>query len=109
MNYLICLILSISIFAGSSYSQDDKYTSERETMVKQQIEYRGITDQPTLKAMTAVPRHKFVPPGLIDRAYDDSPFPIGYGQTISQPYIVAYMTAAIDLKSGQKILEIGTG
>ena len=109
MNYLNCLILSISILAGSSYSQDDKYTSERETMVKQQIEYRGITNQPTLEAMTAVLRHKFVSSNLIDRAYDDSPLPIGYGQTISQPYIVAYMTEAINLKSGQKVLEIGTG
>ena len=109
MNCLISLILGILVLAGASYSQDDKYTSERETMVKQQIEYRGITNQPTLKAMTAVPRHKFVPSNLIDRAYDDSPLPIGYGQTISQPYIVAYMTAAIDLKSGQKVLEIGTG
>ena len=109
MNYLINSILGILVLAGSSYSQDDKYTSERETMVKQQIEYRGITNQPTLKAMTAVPRHKFVPSNLIDRAYDDSPLPIGYGQTISQPYIVAYMTAFINLKSGQKVLEIGTG
>ncbi len=109
MNCLISLILGILVLAGASYAQDDKYTSERESMVKQQIEYRGITNQPTLKAMTAVLRHKFVPSNLIDRAYNDGPLPIGYGQTISQPYIVAYMTAAIELKSGQKVLEIGTG
>jgi len=78
-------------------------------MVKQQIEYRGINNQPTLIAMTAVPRHKFVPPSLVNRAYDDDPLPIGYGQTISQPYIVAYMTAAIDPKPEYKVLEIGTG
>jgi protein-L-isoaspartate(D-aspartate) O-methyltransferase len=59
--------------------------------------------------MKKVPRHKFVSPILLDRAYDDGPLPIGYGQTISQPYIVAYMTEAIDPKPGQKILEIGTG
>ncbi|MFB3056374.1 MAG: protein-L-isoaspartate O-methyltransferase, partial [Ignavibacteriaceae bacterium] len=109
MNCLISLILAILVLAGASYAQDDKYTSERETMVKQQIEYRGITNQPTLKAMTAVPRHKFVPSNLIDRAYNDGPLPIGYGQTISQPYIVAYMTAAIDPEKEFKVLEIGTG
>ena len=78
-------------------------------MVKEQIETRGIKNQPTLDAIKKVPRHKFVSPNLLDRAYDDGPLPIGYGQTISQPYIVAYMTEAIDPKPGQKILEIGTG
>jgi len=78
-------------------------------MVKEQIENRGIKNQRTLDAMKKVPRHKFVSPILLDRAYDDGPLPIGYGQTISQPYIVAYMTEAIDPKPGQKILEIGTG
>jgi protein-L-isoaspartate(D-aspartate) O-methyltransferase len=78
-------------------------------MVNQQIENRGIHNQLTLDAMLAVPRHKFVPPNLIDRAYDDGPLPIGYGQTISQPYIVAYMTAAIDPEKEFKVLEIGTG
>ncbi len=109
MNYLINLILGILVLAGASFAQDDKYSSERKTMVKQQIEYRGINNQPTLKAMTTVPRHKFVPPNLIERAYDDGPLPIGYGQTISQPYIVAFMTAAIDPKKEFKVLEIGTG
>ena len=74
----------------------------REEMVAEQIENRGITNQPTLDAMKKVPRHKFVPPNLFERAYDDGPLPIGYGQTISQPYIVAYMTAAINPKPGQK-------
>ena len=78
-------------------------------MVKEQIETRGIKNQPTLDAIKKVPRHKFVSPNLVDRAYDDGPLPIGYGQTISQPYIVAYMTEAIDPQPGQKILEIGTG
>jgi len=78
-------------------------------MVKEQIENRGIKNQSTLDAMKKVPRHKFVTLDMIDRAYNDGPLPIGYGQTISQPYIVAYMTEAIDPKPGQKVLEIGTG
>ena len=89
--------------------QDDKYTGSREHMVRKQVEERGIINKPTLTSMKKVPRHKFVPLNLIDRAYSDSPLPIGYGQTISQPYIVAFMTAAINPKVGQKVLEIGTG
>jgi len=108
MNYLFRFILII-IFLYSCFAQNDTYKNNREAMVKQQIEYRGINNQPTLIAMTAVPRHKFVPPSLVNRAYDDDPLPIGYGQTISQPYIVAYMTAAIDPKPEYKVLEIGTG
>ena len=78
-------------------------------MVEWQIEKRGIKNQPTLDAMRKILRHKFVPPDIMERAYDDSPLPIGYGQTISQPYIVAYMTAVINPEPGQKVLEIGTG
>jgi protein-L-isoaspartate(D-aspartate) O-methyltransferase len=93
----------------SCAQQDDKYSKLREEMVTQQIEKRGIVNQSTINSMKKVPRHKFVPPNIIERAYDDGPLPIGYGQTISQPYIVAYMTAAINPKAGQKVLEIGTG
>jgi len=104
------ILIFISILILLSYSpQEDKYASTRDQMVKDQIESRGISNQLTLDAMKKVPRHKFVPPNLIDKAYDDGPLPIGYGQTISQPYIVAYMTAAINPKAGQKVLEIGTG
>jgi protein-L-isoaspartate(D-aspartate) O-methyltransferase len=103
------IIFSTLFLILNCIPQDDKYTGTREKMVEDQIESRGISNQPTLDAMKKVPRHKFVPPNLLDRAYDDGPLPIGYGQTISQPYIVAYMTAAIDPKPGQKILEIGTG
>ena len=78
-------------------------------MVEWQIEKRGIKNQPTLDAMRKILRHKFVPTDIMERAYDDSPLPIGYGQTISQPYIVAYMTAVINPEPGQKVLEIGTG
>jgi len=104
------ILIFISILILLSYSpQEDKYASTRDQMVKDQIESRGISNQLTLDAMKKVPRHKFVPPNLIDKAYDDRPLPIGYGQTISQPYIVAYMTASINPKAGQKVLEIGTG
>ncbi len=96
-------------FMCSCAAQDDKYKNDRQDMVTYQIENRGISNKPTLDAMRTVPRHNFVPPNLVDRAYDDGPLPIGYGQTISQPYIVAFMTAAIDPKPDFKVLEIGTG
>lgn len=69
----------------------------------------AVTDSRVLDAMRRVPRHKFVPPNIIKRAYDNGPLPIGEGQTISQPFIVGYMTQALELKPGDKILEIGTG
>jgi protein-L-isoaspartate(D-aspartate) O-methyltransferase len=82
---------------------------ERERMVATQLEARGITDPLVLDAMRTVPRERFVPESLQKFAYDDGPLPIGSGQTISQPYIVAVMTAAAALKSGARALEIGTG
>lgn len=87
----------------------DRFDSQREEMVKYQIERRGIEDTAILRAMRKVERHLFVPDKYIGSAYDDGPVPIGYGQTISQPYIVAYMTELIKPKRGDKILEIGTG
>lgn len=78
-------------------------------MIKEQIEARGIKDPHTLMALRQVDRCRFVPPELIPHAEDDRPLPIGFGQTISQPYIVAFMTEAIRPRPGQKILEIGTG
>lgn len=69
----------------------------------------GLTDEPILRAMAAVPRHEFVPPSQSARAYDDTPLPIGYGQTISQPYIVAEMTRLLKLTPEKRVLEIGTG
>lgn len=105
---MISLIFSILVLISCA-PQEDKYVKTREQMVKEQIENRGIKNQLTLEAMKKVPRHKFVPPNNVERAYNDSPLPIGYGQTISQPYIVAYMTEVIDPKPGQKVLEIGTG
>jgi len=82
---------------------------KRRRMVKDQIEERGVTDQRVLKALAKVPRHLFVPEALIDQAYDDSPLVIGHGQTISQPYTVAFMTEALELKGDERVLEIGTG
>jgi protein-L-isoaspartate(D-aspartate) O-methyltransferase len=78
-------------------------------MVKEQMERRGIADVRVLEAMRKVPRHLFVDPVLAGRAYEDAPLPIGEGQTISQPYMVAVMTAALALQGGERVLEIGTG
>jgi protein-L-isoaspartate(D-aspartate) O-methyltransferase len=83
--------------------------AERDRMVSTQIEARGITDPLVLQAMRDVPRERFVPASIVDLAYDDCPLTIGQGQTISQPYIVAAMTAAAGLKPGARALEIGTG
>ena len=81
----------------------------RNEMVEEQLKTRGIKSKAVLEAMRTVPRHLFVPDNMQNRAYDDSPLPIGLGQTISQPYIVAYMTEQLEPKPGMKILEIGTG
>lgn len=85
------------------------YPELRERMVRNQIEARGIRSPAVLAAMRKVERHRFVPKELMPLAYDDSPLPIGEGQTISQPYIVAFMTEALDLRATDKVLEIGTG
>jgi len=83
--------------------------AERRAMVRRDIQREGVRDPAVLAAMRQVPRHEFVPAGYRRRAYDDRPLPIGHGQTISQPYIVAYMTQQLGLKPGDKVLEIGTG
>lgn len=95
--------------AASALQTGDKYQVLREKMVRDQIVSRGISDQLTLKAMQKVPRHLFVPAEYVSRAYNDSPLPIGHGQTISQPFIVAYMTEVVKPTSRKKALEIGTG
>ncbi len=83
--------------------------AERECMVNQQLIRRGIEDRGVLEAMRKVPRHEFVPENLRAHAYGDEPLPIGEGQTISQPYIVALMTEALQPRPGERVLEIGTG
>ena len=89
--------------------QDPDRSGEQEHMVDMQIRARGIRDPRVLEAMRTVPRHRFVPPALQDQAYADTPLPIGSEQTISQPYIVAYMTEALRLPPDAVVLEIGTG
>lgn len=88
---------------------DDQYDRLRDEMVFTQIAARGIHDKAVIAALRSVPRHRFVPERFSDAAYEDRPLPIGYGQTISQPYIVAYMTELLRLKPDAKVLEIGTG
>ena len=89
--------------------EGNEFTALREDMVSRQIQDRGITDPEVLKAMRKVLRHLFVPKKHRKYAYGDHPLPIGQGQTISQPYVVAYMTEALQLKPKNRILEIGTG
>jgi len=96
-------------FAAPTAQTDDPYTEVREQMVQSQIEARGLRDARVLAAMRAVPRHELVPPQLRRQAYADHPLPIGEGQTISQPYIVAYMTEMLKLSGDERVLEIGTG
>lgn len=86
-----------------------KYARQRAEMVSQQIEARGITDAKVIEAFQKVPRHLFVNEALMDQAYGDFPLPIGEKQTISQPYIVAEMTQALELSKENRVLEIGTG
>ena len=90
-------------------AQTDRFERDRQSMVRAQIQSRGIRHRPTLDAMRQVPRHLYVPVQHQRYAYQDRPLPIGYGQTISQPYIVAYMTHIIEPSSGHRVLEIGTG
>lgn len=92
-----------------SPAQEGNYERLRERMVKEQIAQRGVNDPATLAAMRKVQRHLFVPDNITDYAYDDRPLPIGFGQTISQPYIVAYMTEIVKPQPDYRVLEIGTG
>src|SRR4030095_10518073 len=108
MNFVVSF-LAFLMFISVPLQQEDPYKNNREKMVKQQIEDRDIKDEAVLKAMRSVKRHLFVPQGNISEAYEDRPVPIGYGQTISQPYIVAYMTEVLQPKPRFKVLEIGTG
>ena len=86
----------------------DPYFTARQQLVDE-IKALGVQDENVLRAMASVPRHKFVLPEYLDQAYDDHPLPIGFGQTISQPYVVAWMTELLQLQPGEKVLEIGTG
>lgn len=106
----IFLCLSISFIGFFALAQgNDMFLKKRYQMVENQIQSRGISSPVVLEALRKVPRHRFVLPEYVSRAYNDSPLPIEEGQTISQPYIVAFMTDALKLKSTDKVLEIGTG
>ncbi len=85
------------------------YSERRQKMVEEQMKARGISDRDVLEAMESVPRHEFVLPEYLDQAYADRPLPIGHGQTISQPYIVALMSELLELESSDRVLEVGTG
>lgn len=90
-------------------SDDRKVRFQREAMVTRQLRGRGIRDERVLRAMLALPRHRFVPPEMAHLAYEDSALPIGSGQTISQPYMVALMLEALELKGNERVLDVGTG
>lgn len=105
----IFFTLLLMVMTVNCHAQEEEFIKARETMVKTQIEARRIKDEKVLKVMRTVPRHKFVPLLYQKMAYSDRPLPIGYGQTISQPYIVALMTESLKLKGDERVLEIGTG
>ena len=106
---IIILVILPLLLMGQIQGDSPKYTTAREKMVLSQIRSRGISDKKVLNAMSEVPRHVFVPENLMFRAYSDHPLPIGEGQTISQPYIVALMTESLELNGYERVLEIGTG
>ncbi len=118
-----CLIIAIScivrlVFKGdvvtamgglNTVIDEDTFTRQRKRMVEEQIAYRGVTDKGVLEAMQAVPRHLFIPEENRSYSYYDQPVPIGFGQTISQPYIVAFMTELLKLGKEDVVLEVGAG
>jgi protein-L-isoaspartate(D-aspartate) O-methyltransferase len=114
--YCLCLlfIASSSLMLGpedSAPGEDPEtiFREARRTMIERDIARRGIKDQRLLQVLATLPRHLFVPEEMRSSAYHDRPLPIGAGQTISQPYIVAFMTELLELKGGERVLEIGTG
>ncbi|MFP4619000.1 MAG: protein-L-isoaspartate(D-aspartate) O-methyltransferase [Spirochaetaceae bacterium] len=100
---------ALFVHGDNTDREEQRYRERREEMVREQIEGRDVTEPQVLKAMRSAPRHLFVPEKKTDQAYQDRPIPIGHGQTISQPYIVAFMTEVLQLEEGDKVLEIGTG
>lgn len=101
--------LGLTAQAQAAGGLEELLTMKRLEMVEQQIKARGVTDERTLEAMRRVPRHRFIPKLYLADAYGDYPLPIGEGQTISQPYIVGFMTEQLELRPGCKVLEVGTG
>ncbi len=106
--HLVLITAGMNV-ASELFAQPYPRQRERDRMVQEQLLARGISDQAVIQAMRDVPRHEFVSTEHSAEAYDDHPLPIGYGQTISQPYVVAYMTEALRVKRHHRVLEIGTG
>ena len=102
---MILLVIALLTYAGAQYDFD----AQREEMVKEGIIGYGITDDEVIAALRGVPRHAFVTEEYLSQAYENHPLPIGYGQTISQPYIVALMTEAVEVEADDRVLEVGTG
>jgi protein-L-isoaspartate(D-aspartate) O-methyltransferase len=100
---------SLATVSAQSSADSEEQREARQRMVEEQIAARGVRDTRVLAAVRKIPRHLFVPPQMQSYAYADEPLPIGYGQTISQPYIVAFMSEALELKPQDRVLEIGTG
>ncbi len=107
--FLVGLLSMLMTGQAELLQTEDTEMKSREEMVRKQLVAGGITNAAVLEAMTEVPRHEFVPEALRPRAYADGPLPIGHGQTISQPFIVAYMTQALELSKEDTVLEVGTG
>lgn len=89
--------------------EDPEFTQARHNLAQHAVRVHNLEDETVIEALASVPRHRFVSPDLVDRAYNDTPLPIGYGQTISQPSLVAWMTEILELEPGDRVLEIGTG
>jgi protein-L-isoaspartate(D-aspartate) O-methyltransferase len=103
-------LAGLGLVCGTALARAQSWRDrERQVMVEEQMAARGVRDTATLRAMRTVPRHEFVPAYLRSSSYGDHPLPIGFGQTISQPYIVAYMTEVLGLTPRSRVLEIGTG
>jgi len=106
---LSVLLIFFVVYPLREKSEESIYRGKAEVMVAEQIKARGVKDEKVLQAMGKVPRHRFVPENLIPHAYEDNPLPIGFGQTISQPYIVALMTELLNPEGSDRVLEVGTG
>jgi protein-L-isoaspartate(D-aspartate) O-methyltransferase len=103
------LVAVLLACVGGAHGEDDPYLRARERMVREQIASRGVEDPRVLAALARVPRHELVPAEFRDQAYEDRPLAIGRGQTISQPFVVAYMTEQLRLRGEERVLEVGTG